>query len=66
MQPCAYVQVRGIYRADAEHNAKTTKGLTDAVASALGVEGSRVFVVVEDVPNTNWSADGKLLTWIDN
>jgi phenylpyruvate tautomerase PptA (4-oxalocrotonate tautomerase family) len=45
---------------------QTTKVLTDAIVSVLSGEGSRVFVIVEDVPNTNWSADGKLLTWIDN
>jgi phenylpyruvate tautomerase PptA (4-oxalocrotonate tautomerase family) len=66
LQPCANVQVRGIYRTDEEHNPKTTKVLTDAIVSVLSGEGSRVFVIVEDVPNTNWSADGKLLTWIDN
>lgn len=64
LQPCACVHVRDIGHVDEQYNTKTAKGLTNAVVSTLGVSGDRVAVVVQDVANTNWSVDGKLLTWV--
>lgn len=64
LQPCAFVQVKTIGRVDETCNTKTVAELTTAVTEVLGVPGNRVFVLVIDIRNIDWSMDGKLLTWV--
>lgn len=43
-----------------EQKREVTKRITDAISEVVGVDRSRVFVLIHDLPNTNVGNKGKI------
>ncbi|MEU9127409.1 4-oxalocrotonate tautomerase family protein [Kitasatospora sp. NPDC048540] len=54
-----FINVKQLSGRTDEQNAEITRALTEAYARVTGVDPEKIWVAVEEIPPTHWSAGGE-------
>ncbi|WP_371498515.1 4-oxalocrotonate tautomerase family protein [Kitasatospora sp. NBC_00374] len=54
-----FINVKQLSGRSDEQNAEIVRALTEAYATVTGVDPEKIWVAVEEVPATHWSAGGE-------